>query len=205
MPFSKATPERIAKMAECCMAVDLAGVPGAIVETGVFLGANIIAARLAAPARVCWLYDTFEGMTEPTHWDVTRGGKSAKRKYGDKAGEPWMRASLDDCRRALAAAKVYDPALCKFVVGPVERTLNRPENLPKEIAVLRLDTDWYGSTKVSLEQLWPRLRPGGYLIVDDYGHWLGCKRAVDGYFLGREDAFDTWTQIDYTCVVIRKR
>jgi O-methyltransferase len=205
MPFSKATPERVAKMAECCLAVDLANVPGAIVETGVFLGANIIAARKVSPERVCWLYDTFEGMTEPSEWDVRRDGARALDKYRRKQTGTWMAASLDECRAALREAGVYDPAFCKFVVGPVERTLLAQVNLPKEIAVLRLDTDWYESTRVSLEQLWPRLRSGGYLIVDDYGHWLGCRRAVDAYFLGRADAFDTWTQIDYTCVVIRKR
>ena len=57
-----------------------------------------------------------------------------------------------------------------------------PAEAPEEIALLRLDTDWYSSTKHELEHLYPRLAPGGVLILDDYGHWQGARRAVDEYF-----------------------
>jgi O-methyltransferase len=62
----------------------------------------------------------------------------------------------------------------------VEDTL--PDQAPERIALLRLDTDWYASTKHELEQLYPRLAEGGVLIVDDYGHYEGARRAVDEYF-----------------------
>lgn len=71
-----------------------------------------------------------------------------------------------------------------FVEGPVEETL-LGETLPDEIALLRLDTDWYESTKVELQVLYPRLALGGVLIIDDYGTWLGAKKAVDEYFKGK--------------------
>jgi hypothetical protein len=68
-----------------------------------------------------------------------------------------------------------------FVQGAVEKTL-REHELPPSIAVLRLDTDWYESTKVEMEVLYPRLARGGVLMIDDYGHYAGSRRAVDEYF-----------------------
>jgi O-methyltransferase len=77
----------------------------------------------------------------------------------------------------------------------VEETI--PENAPESIALLRLDTDWYESTRHELEHLFPRLSPGGVLIIDDYGHWQGCKRAVDEYF-GKNGARIFLARVDYT-------
>ena len=68
----------------------------------------------------------------------------------------------------------------EFVQGRVENTL--PAAAPPEIALLRLDTDWYESTRHELEHLYPRLVDGGVLIVDDYGYWQGARQAVDEYF-----------------------
>jgi O-methyltransferase len=82
-----------------------------------------------------------------------------------------------------------------LVPGRVEETL--AFDLPDQIALLRLDTDWYESTKVSLEQLYPRLVPGGVLIIDDYGHWQGCRKAVDDYFY-KTDQKILLQRIDYT-------
>jgi hypothetical protein len=73
----------------------------------------------------------------------------------------------------------YPEERIHFVPGRVEETL--PQNAPKDIALLRLDTDWYASTKHELQHLYPRLVPGGVLIVDDYGYWQGARQAVDEY------------------------
>jgi len=73
----------------------------------------------------------------------------------------------------------YPPERIHFVEGPVEETL--PANAPGEIALLRLDTDWYASTRHELVHLYPRLVSGGVLILDDYGYWQGARRAVDEY------------------------
>ena len=54
--------------------------------------------------------------------------------------------------------------------------------MPERIALLRIDTDWYESTRHELVHLYPRLSPGGVLIIDDYGHWQGARKAVDEYF-----------------------
>jgi hypothetical protein len=81
-----------------------------------------------------------------------------------------------------------------FRQGMVEDTLKN-EPLPERIAILRLDTDFYESTKIELELLYPRLAPGGVLIVDDYGLWQGSKKAVDEYF---GDKPPLLMPIDYT-------
>ena len=75
-----------------------------------------------------------------------------------------------------------NPDNVQLIMGKVEDTLLKKENLPESISVLRLDTDWYESTKIELEVLYPRLVKGGILIVDDYGMWNGSRRAVDEYF-----------------------
>jgi hypothetical protein len=74
----------------------------------------------------------------------------------------------------------YDMGRVVMVKGRVEHTI--PGQVPDQIAVLRLDTDWHHSTRHELEHLYPRLVAGGVLIVDDYGHFQGARRAVDEYF-----------------------
>jgi hypothetical protein len=81
------------------------------------------------------------------------------------------------------------------VSGPVETTL--PAQAPDRLALLRLDTDWYASTRHELEQLYPRLVREGVLIVDDYGHWEGAREAVDEYFAANGPA-PLLQRVDYT-------
>jgi hypothetical protein len=88
--------------------------------------------------------------------------------------------------------------LCK---GPVEKTLLNKKNLPKKISLLRLDTDFYESTKIELEILYPLLVKKGVLIIDDYGHWKGARKAVDEYF---KNCYNCVHRIDYTCRLIIK-
>ena len=81
------------------------------------------------------------------------------------------------------ASTGYPPDRVRYVKGPVERTI--PDRLPGgPIALLRLDTDWYESTRHELLHLFPLLSPGGVLIIDDYGHWSGARKAVDEYLGG---------------------
>jgi hypothetical protein len=87
-------------------------------------------------------------------------------------------ASLDDVREAVLGVG-YPEERIHFVEGPVEQTV--PEHAPTEIALLRLDTDWYASTKHELIHLYPRLETGGVLIIDDYGYWQGARQATDEY------------------------
>ena len=101
-------------------------------------------------------------------------------------------ATLDEVAAPTCAATGYPAERLHFVEGKVEDTI--PEQAPERIALLRLDTDWYESTRHELEHLYPRLSPGGVLIIDDYGHWEGARQAVDEYFKGEVYLH----RIDYT-------
>lgn len=194
---------RLPALARSVHLIDDNEIPGDIVECGVWMGGQIIAARLLSPARRCWLYDTFSGMTEPSRADIKKDGYPALAKFIDKKnkGEPWCKAELHEVHAALAGAGVLHPDLCRFVVGDVLKTLREPSNLPDQIALLRLDTDWYASTKLELEVLYPRLSVGGVLFVDDYGHWQGSRKAVDEYF---GIAATTFERVDKSAVMMVK-
>lgn len=168
-----------------------ARVAGDVVECGVWRGGAAMAAALTllgegVGARRLWLYDTFTGMTEPGPADrrSSDGATAAdewRRHRRDDGENDWCRASLEDVRRNMESTG-YPVERIRYVKGPIESTLRDPGNLPERIAVLRLDTDWYESTRIELEQLYPRLAPGGVLIIDDYGHWQGARKAVDEFF-----------------------
>lgn len=201
-PYTKTGTERIAAMAAALAHIDKHGIPGVVVECGVWKGGNIILARKLSPKRTCWLYDTFDGMTEPTEVDISRKGIQALKSYRKKErrGDKWCAASLDEVRANLLEMDALDDSRLRFIAGKVEDTLIDPANTPDQIALLRLDTDWYESTKIELEVLWPRMAKGGVLIVDDYGHWAGAKKAVDEYFDGKV----RMKKIDYSAVRIVK-
>ncbi len=133
--------------------------------------------------RKLWLYDTFQGMSKPTSADEDFLGRHAsgllQSEDPDNAKSIWCRSALDEVRQTMNDSH-YPEKQIRFVPGMVEETL--PTTKPQQIAVLRLDTDWYESTLCELQHLFPRLSDGGVLIIDDYGHWDGCRRAVDEYF-----------------------
>jgi hypothetical protein len=165
---------------------------GDIVECGVWRGGNLVIAGLLRQRmgfnRGLWAFDTFAGMTAPTNVDFKPADekldvekKFASLNRGDN--NEWCLATEDEVLRNFEA-RVGNRDL-KTIKGPVEETLLKPENLPGQIAILRLDTDFYESTKAELNILYPRLAQGGVLIVDDYGEWAGARKAVDEYFAGQ--------------------
>jgi hypothetical protein len=163
------------------------GIPGDIVECGVWRGGSMMAIALTllrvGGLRRLWLYDTFSGMTPPGSEDMDFQGRSAKDVLAQENPENsviWGKSSLAEVRANLANTG-YPAEQIEFVVGQVEDTL--PFQTPASIALLRLDTDWFQSTFHELTHLWPRLADGGILIVDDYGDWVGAKKAVDEYFV----------------------
>jgi O-methyltransferase len=185
-PYTMTTPPRVYALVRAVEYVVARGVPGAVVECGVWRGGSMMAAaltllRLGVTDRALYLYDTFSGMPPPSEVDTTRSGVRAADLLAqeDEDSHIWAIASLPDVRAAVLSVG-YPEQQIHFVEGLVEETL--PAEAPEEIALLRLDTDWYSSTKHELEQLYPRLAPGGVLILDDYGHWQGARQAVDEYF-----------------------
>lgn len=200
-PYTKSDFTRMLSMARAIEAVERDGIPGAVVEVGVWRGGNIMLATLMAPERTCWMYDTFDGMTEPDAMlDVKRDGERAIDRWMQKqaGGTKWDAVSLDDVQQGFLAEGI-DISRVHFVSGPVETTLDMIS--PKVIAILRLDVDWHRPTKHALEKLYGRMSQGGFLIVDDYGHWMGAKKAVDDFF-GK--FFPEHFDADYSCRVFRK-
>ena len=172
-------------------------VPGDVVECGVWRGGQIMAAALADDKeRSYWLYDTFEGMRGVSEYDY-RDGKhateSSKWRKGGHHGSNWCRADLADVQNNVLT--VLPAHRTHFIKGDVNETL-LTLNLPEQIAFLRLDTDFYLSTKIELEILYPRLVSGGYLVIDDYHSWDGSKKAVDEYFGPNQD----FTKNKFVCL-----
>ena len=168
-------------------------VPGALVECGVWRGGSVLAMllqlqRMGVHDRDVWLYDTFEGMTTPGAADTSPFERPALQRWqdavatGTRVWHQFFRPesfNLGQVHQTLAATG-YPVERIHFVRGDVLETL--PAQAPERIALLRLDTDWYQSTRHELVQLYPRLALGGVLVIDDYGHWDGCRKAVDEYF-----------------------
>ena len=187
------SPERIVATMDAVAYVVQRDIPGALVECGVWRGGSVLAMirslqRKGVDDRAVYLFDTFEGMTRPSERDTSTFDVPALQTWTDSqsAGRiPWDWAfdrgvfNFDDVR-SLILGTGYPADRVHFVRGRVEDTL--PGGAPESIAVLRLDTDWYESTWHELVHLYPRISKAGILIVDDYGHWEGCRQAVDQYF-----------------------
>jgi len=180
--------ESLKTLALCCKYVDKAGIEGAFVEAGVWRGGSALVAKyVLAKDRRILLYDTFNGMTEPGEKDFRLGestNENSLNKWNSlrtETGNGWVAASLDEVKRNFGLFKLLDNQV-EFIVGDVQVTLLREENLPDRIAILRLDTDFYSSTLFELETFWPKVANGGVVILDDYGHWEGAKSAADEFF-----------------------
>jgi O-methyltransferase len=162
---------------------------GAFVECGVWRGGHAIAAKLIFNKMnyfpKIYLFDTFAGMTEPSEEDVhISTGKTVFDKYFNSKKSnyvDWCYSSIEEVKENITNAGL-DYKDINFIQGDVMSTLKDKNNIPKKISILRLDTDWYESTKLELEILYPNLLKKGFLIIDDYGHWQGQKKAVDEFF-----------------------
>lgn len=181
-PFTQTSPERIFTLARAVEYIVAGAIPGSFVECGVWKGGSMMAVamvlqRLDASDAQLYLYDTYEGMPEPSAED---GNYAADRweKSAKGTSEHWNYASIEEVRKNLQTTN-YSQVNLHFVKGKVEDTI--PQTAPDRISLLRLDTDFYESTRHELEHLFPRLSPGGVLIVDDYGCYHGARKAVDDY------------------------
>ena len=163
-------------------------IPGDFVECGVWKGGSTMLIaytlrKLKDTSRKIYLYDTFEGMSEPTEVDVSNSmnekALTSWNKKKDDSNYDWCTAFIDDVKRNMTKTR-YPRLNIVYVKGKVEDTI--PKELSKKISLLRLDTDWYESTKHELVHMYPKLSKQGVLIIDDYGCWAGAKLAVDEYF-----------------------
>ena len=166
-------------------------VKGDFVECGVWRGGNLILfqkmlSKLKLTKKI-YAFDTFEGMTQPSEIDKMLNN-------GPKAKDLMSQELKDKNKINVHCYSPLNEVIANFkmnteneknlicIKGPVEKTLLNYKNLPKKISILRLDTDFYESTKIELEILFPLLSKNGILIIDDYACWGGAKKAVDEYF-----------------------
>lgn len=192
-PYTMTSPERVAGLVEAVRYVVANSIPGDFIECGVWRGGSSMAAALALKelgdeSRELWLYDTYEGMSAPTEADVDIAGQTAESKFAQRQltedSSEWCRSPIDDVRRNLESTG-YPIGKVHFIKGKVQDTI--PANMPAgPVAILRLDTDWYESTRHEMQHLYPRLVRSGVLILDDYGYWQGARKAVDEYFTAHE-------------------
>lgn len=198
--------ERLSSTLLAAKFVATANIEGAFVECGVWRGGNsIVASRIfqmySQLSRGVFLYDTFAGMTQPKDMDYQlRDGTRARGQFEqNQVGETnlWSYASVEEVKANFKNFGLDVGGAIRLIKGDILSTLKDESNLPKNISVLRLDTDWYESTMCELEVLFPRLSQGGIVIIDDYGHWAGAKQAVDEYF-ARSLQKVFFQPIDYT-------
>jgi len=191
-PFTMTSLSRVFACIAAAEHVSKRGIEGAIVECGVWKGGSSMAALLALVrrsdfSREVWLYDTYEGMTAPGEHDAEANKQLFASHSRDDGSSDWCRAELGEVFANIESCG-YPMAQMKFIKGRVEKTI--PGALPDRISVLRLDTDFYESTRHELEHLYPRLSSGGILMIDDYGAHAGAKRAVDEFLL--EESIDVF-------------
>ncbi len=186
-PFTMTSVERMHALYQSVYWLINNNIVGDFVECGVWKGGNpmMIAKILQAEGisnRKIFLYDTFEGMSEPTAKDKNYKGNDAgnmmKTSRKEQADSVWCYSPLEEVQKNMRLID-YPGDLIVYVKGKVEDTI--PKVMPEKIALLRLDTDWYESTYHELTYLYPLLVEKGILIIDDYGYWEGCRKATDQY------------------------
>ena len=203
-PYTMTSHERIYAVIQATRYIVAAKIGGAIVECGVWRGGSMMAVartllHLGTINVDMFLFDTYEGMTQPSSDDVDYRGVDAEPEFvRTRTGadeSDWCRATIAEVENNLTGTS-YPRERIKLIKGKVEETI--PAQAPDRIALLRLDTDWYESTHHELVHLYPRLSSGGVLIIDDYGHWKGCRKATDAYFASGSVAPILFNRIDYT-------
>jgi O-methyltransferase len=194
MPYTMLGIERLRTLRRFAEQIDQEGIPGDVVECGTCNGGSAaIMAQVAATsslARHIYLFDSFEGLPPA-------GDKDGARAQGYTG---LCRGAMDRVRAVLQALQVPLERVT-LVKGWFDQTV--PSSEVGRIALLHLDTDWYESLHVCLENLYDRVEPGGFVVLDDYGYWEGCRRAWHDFAESRALNV-TLTPIDHTAVYFRK-
>jgi O-methyltransferase len=174
--------------------VNRLSLPGDFVECGVYNGGSAaIMASFCEKTKLkrnIWLFDSFEGLPKPTEVD----GHEAP------AYEGWCHGDLAKVKRVFQIMGIPQDRV-RVMKGWFQDTFPTVE-IP-QIAILHIDADWYESVKLCLEKFYDCVQPGGYIVLDDYGDWLGCKIATDEFIKAR--ALDVrLVQVDYTGFYFQK-
>jgi len=189
---------RLSKLYEKASYLEREKINGSFVECGVWNGGS--AGIIASVARYnknrhIWLFDSWEGLPKPTEDDISYIGEPGQEGmslgYEEKVKELLFK------KLKLNSSKVY------LVRGWFNNTIPSHKKDIGEIALLHLDCDWYESVKLCLEELYDNVINGGFIFIDDYGHWKGCRRAVDEFVEERNLRIEL-IKIDYTGAYFQK-
>jgi O-methyltransferase len=207
-PYTMTSLERMYHLYKSTRYLVEAKVKGDLLECGVWRGGSMMLVaktllEMGDTERTLHLYDTYEGHPKPdSEVDVDMWGNRAVDEWKSlrKTDETsdWGRVSIDEVRANMESVG-YPMEKVKLVKGMVENTA--ASHPPEQLALLRLDSDWYASSRVALEVFWPRLVPSGVLVVDDYGHYKGQRKAVDEFFAGNPQLLH---RVDYSCRAVVK-
>lgn len=207
-PYTMVGYARLSNVYELANLVEKNKIAGVFAECGVWRGGCIAVMAFVAQkfnsGRKVWLFDSFEGLPEPTLED----GKIAK-DYALNKAEGNLKtidkcvAPLKDVEEVFFDVLKLDKKNIVISKGWFQDTLPKDREKIGKIAILRLDGDWYESTKSCLENLYDNVIIGGYIILDDYGHWEGAKKALDEFFIERNIRPEL-VKIDYTGVYFKK-
>ncbi|MBI1984583.1 MAG: macrocin O-methyltransferase [Candidatus Wildermuthbacteria bacterium] len=207
-PYTMVEYKRLANACTVAEFLERNRIPGAFVECGVWKGGAIgLMAKVADKAksgRKIWLFDSFEGLPEPTKKDgATASTYAAHRDSGALRSIEKCVGPLEDVKQLFFSVLKLNPENIIIKKGWFQDVLPKEKQSIGPIALLRLDADWYESTKCILDNLYDNVVSGGYVLIDDYGHWQGCKKAVDEFLATRKLQVQL-IPVDYAGVYFKK-
>lgn len=200
LPYTLVGPERIRNLCRLARCIESERIPGDVVECGVCNGGTAaVLARSATRStlsRTVWLFDSFQGMPNVTeHDEAGRTGETAQSHIGQEVGD------IERVKEVLKLAGA-DMRRIRIVPGWFQDTF--PSTKIERIAILNIDADWYQSVKLCLDTFYDRVVPNGFVSFDDYGHWPGCRKAVDEFFEVHQLPYKL-LQVDYTARWFQKK
>lgn len=198
-PYTLVSPERVHNLVRLARSIERESISGDVMECGVCNGGTAaVLARTASRSRLgrtVWLLDSFKGMPNVSEEDgVAVGGRTAQSHVGQEVGD------VQRVKEVLRRVKA-DMRRVRIVPGWFDQTF--PTVTAERVALLNIDADWYRSVRLCLETFYDRVVPGGFVSIDDYGHWPGCRKAVDEFFAERGLTFKL-NKVDYTAHWFRK-
>lgn len=190
-PYTMASFAKLMNILALTKKIEYFGIPGAYVECGVWKGGcgalMAYQSEHSKASREIWLFDSFEGLPEPSPIDGKEAISLAKgRSSGNLKSIDECKASEDEVKRLLFEILRLQKDQIHIEKGWFQNTLPKTRSQIGTIAILRLDGDWYESTKCCLENLYDLVSLGGFVILDDYGFWEGSRKAVHDFFQERD-------------------
>ncbi|MBI2871466.1 MAG: class I SAM-dependent methyltransferase [Candidatus Omnitrophica bacterium] len=179
-PYTMLTYPRLLTLFELGTILNRDRVKGCFAEFGVCRGGSAAVLHTVAnrhPKRHVWLFDSWQGLPDASALDETASGETFP-KGALSAPETIAKGLLYKTLR-------FPAGRGHFVKGWFHETIPSHKKAMGDIALLHLDGDYYESIKICLEELYDQVVPDGYVVIDDYCYWKGCKKAVDEFMLRR--------------------